>query len=155
MGKLEWRTVVQSRFNGGPSEALCLNPVRLPAALMQPIASDDVVAALVDVALAEPLNGTVEVAGPEPIRQDELVRKFLSATGHSRTVTTDPSALYFGIALTDPAITHASARLVSGTGSVTPYLRAKPSGRLNMMIREKRRAASMAVLITVALDGSF
>ena len=54
--------------------------VRLPPALMQPIASDDVAAALADVAVAEPLNGTVELAGPEPIRMDELVRQFLSAT---------------------------------------------------------------------------
>src|SRR5205823_2365416 len=54
--------------------------VRLPPALMQPIASDDVAAALADVALGEPINGMVELAGPEPIRQDELVRQFLSAT---------------------------------------------------------------------------
>ncbi len=51
--------------------------------MMQPIASDDVAAAVVDVALAEPLNSTIELAGPEPIRQDELVRQFLSATGDS------------------------------------------------------------------------
>ena len=53
--------------------------------MMQPIASDDVAVAVVDVALAEPLNGTFKLAGPEPIRQDELVRQFLSATGtHGR-----------------------------------------------------------------------
>src|SRR5258707_2387724 len=54
--------------------------VRLPPVLMQPIASDDVAAVMADAALAEPLNGTVELAGPEPIRQDDLVRQFLSAT---------------------------------------------------------------------------
>ena len=48
--------------------------VRLPSALMQPIASDDVAAALADIAVGEPLNGMVEMAGPEPIRMDELVR---------------------------------------------------------------------------------
>src|SRR5216110_2619061 len=48
--------------------------VRLPPALMQPIASDHVAAALADVALGKPVNGTVELAGPEPIRLDELVR---------------------------------------------------------------------------------
>ena len=79
--------------------------VRLPAALMQPIVSDDVADVMADVAVAEPLNGTVELAGPEPIRQDELVRKFLSATGDPRTVTADPSALYYGIALTDQSLT--------------------------------------------------
>lgn len=47
----------------------------------------------------------VELAGPEPIRQDELVRQFLSATGDPRTVVTDASALYFGIALNDQSLT--------------------------------------------------
>ncbi|HLQ43135.1 MAG TPA: NAD(P)H-binding protein, partial [Planctomycetaceae bacterium] len=55
--------------------------VRLPPVLMQPIASDDVATVMADVALAEPLNGTVDLAGPEPIRQDDLARQFLSATG--------------------------------------------------------------------------
>jgi transposase len=55
--------------------------VRLPSALMRPIAADDVAAGLADVAIAEPLNDTVELAGPEPIRMDELVRHFLSANG--------------------------------------------------------------------------
>ena len=53
--------------------------VRLSPALMQPIVSDDVAAALADVAVGKPVNGTVELAGPEPIRLDELVRRFLSA----------------------------------------------------------------------------
>jgi uncharacterized protein YbjT (DUF2867 family) len=51
--------------------------VRLPPALMQPIVSDDVAAVMAEVTVAEPLNGTIELAGPEPIRLDELVRKFL------------------------------------------------------------------------------
>ena len=49
--------------------------VRLPPALMQPIAADDVAAAVADVALARPVNGTFDLAGPEPIRQDDLVRQ--------------------------------------------------------------------------------
>jgi uncharacterized protein YbjT (DUF2867 family) len=79
--------------------------VRLPPALMQPIVSDDVAAFVAEVALAEPLNGTVELAGPEPIRQDELVRQFLKATGDARTVITDPKALYYGIAVDDQSLT--------------------------------------------------
>ena len=63
--------------------------VRLPPALMQPIVSDDVAAVMAEVAVEEPLNGTIELAGPEPIRLDELVRKFLSANRDARTVTTD------------------------------------------------------------------
>ena len=55
--------------------------VRLSPALFQPIASDDVVAALADLALAPPVNGTVEVAGPQPIPLDEAVRSFFQATG--------------------------------------------------------------------------
>jgi uncharacterized protein YbjT (DUF2867 family) len=93
-------------FVGGIAQAATQGEtVRLPAALMQPIVSDDVADVMADVAVTEPLNGTVELAGPEPIRQDELVRKFLSATGDPRTVTTDPSALYYGIALTDQSLT--------------------------------------------------
>jgi uncharacterized protein YbjT (DUF2867 family) len=79
--------------------------VRVPAAMMQPIAADDVAAAVAKVALEEPLNGMVETAGPDPIRQDELVRQFLSATGDSRTVITDPKALYSGAAINDQSLT--------------------------------------------------
>lgn len=79
--------------------------IRLPPALMQPIVSDDVAAALADVAAAEPLNGMVELAGPEPIRQDELVRQFLNATSDARTIITDPEALYYGISVDDQSLT--------------------------------------------------
>jgi uncharacterized protein YbjT (DUF2867 family) len=79
--------------------------VRVPPVLMQPIAADDVAAAVADEALAEPLNGTVEVAGPEPIRQDDLVRQFLKATGDARTVIADPKALYYGIPVNDRSLT--------------------------------------------------
>ena len=78
--------------------------VRLSPAFMQPIASDDVAAALTDVALAEPSNGTIEIAGPEPIRMDELARRFLSATRDPRKVTTDVHALYFGTELNDQSL---------------------------------------------------
>jgi uncharacterized protein YbjT (DUF2867 family) len=78
--------------------------VRLPPALMQPIVSDDVAAALADVAVEKPLNGTVELAGPEPIRMDELVRQFLSANRDARKVTTDAHAGYFGTAVNDQSL---------------------------------------------------
>jgi uncharacterized protein YbjT (DUF2867 family) len=79
--------------------------VRLPSALMQPIAADDVAAALADVAIAEPLNDTVDLAGPEPIRMDELVRHFLSANGDPRKVITDVRALYYGTEVNDQSLT--------------------------------------------------
>jgi uncharacterized protein YbjT (DUF2867 family) len=79
--------------------------VRLSPALFQPIAADDVAAALTGFALAEPLNGTVEIAGPEPIRMDEFARRFLSATRDPRKVATDVHARYFGTELNDQSLT--------------------------------------------------
>src|SRR6516165_2070691 len=79
--------------------------VRVPPVLMEPIASADVAAVMADVALAKPLKGTLELAGPEPIRQDDLVRQFLNATGDARKVITDPKALYYGIPVNDQSLT--------------------------------------------------
>ena len=78
--------------------------VRLSPGMMQPIAADDVAAALTDVAVAEPVNGTIEIAGPEPIRMDELARRFLKATRDPRKVTTDVHAQYFGAELNDQSL---------------------------------------------------
>ena len=78
--------------------------VRLSPGMMQPIAADDVAAAVSDVAVAEPLNGTIEIAGPEPIRMDEFVRRFLSATRDPRKVITDVHARYFGTELNDQSL---------------------------------------------------
>ena len=79
--------------------------VRLPAAMMQPIVSDDVADLMVDVALAKPLNSTIDLAGPEPIRMDELVRRLASANGDSRKVITDARALYYGTNVNDQSLT--------------------------------------------------
>ena len=93
-------------FVGGIAQAATEGQtVRLPPVLMQPIASDDVAAVVAEVALAAPLNGTFDLAGPEPIRQDDLVRQFLKATGDARTVVTDPKALYYGITVNDQSLT--------------------------------------------------
>jgi len=70
--------------------------VRLPSSLVQPIAADDVAAAMVDFALAAPANGIVEIAGPERLGLDEFVRRSLAASGDARHVVTDESAGYFG-----------------------------------------------------------
>src|SRR5262249_49316947 len=78
--------------------------VRLSTSMMQPIAADDVAAILTDVAVAGPVNGTIEISGPEPIRMDEFVRRYLSATQDSRKVTPDVHALYFGTELTDQSL---------------------------------------------------
>jgi len=92
-------------FVGGIAQAAAEGQtVRLPPVLMQPIASDDVAAVMADVAPAEPLNGTFDLAGFEPIRQDDLVRQFLNATRDTRTVITDPKALYYGINVNDQSL---------------------------------------------------
>jgi uncharacterized protein YbjT (DUF2867 family) len=78
--------------------------VRVPSALMQPIASEDVAAALADVALGEPIIGMVEIAGPEQLRQDELVRQFLSANGDTRKVIADVHARYYGLEVNDQSL---------------------------------------------------
>lgn len=78
--------------------------VRLPAAQLQPIAADDVAAALADVALGTPVNGIVELAGPEPLPMDALVRRFLRATDDARPVVVDARARYFGAALNDSSL---------------------------------------------------
>ncbi|MFJ2260936.1 SDR family oxidoreductase [Streptomyces sp. NPDC087844] len=70
--------------------------VKLPSSLLQPLASDDVVAAVARVAVAAPLNGTTEVAGPEELHLDEFVRTGLAAEKDPREVVTDESVGYFG-----------------------------------------------------------
>jgi uncharacterized protein YbjT (DUF2867 family) len=75
------------------------NTVRLPPALIQPIAADDVANALVRISVGSPLNDIVEIAGPAQFRLDELIRGRLSASGDPRQVITDPDAAYFGMKL--------------------------------------------------------
>lgn len=78
--------------------------VRLSSVLMQPIAAEEVSAAVAGVALGQPVNGMIEVAGPDQIRQDELVRQYLSATGDPRQVVTDNKPLYYGIDVNDQSL---------------------------------------------------
>jgi uncharacterized protein YbjT (DUF2867 family) len=89
--------------------------VRLPAALMQPIVSDDVASALAKVALGEPQNNTLELAGPESIRQDDLIRQYLRAKQDSRQVVTDPAAPYYGIVLNDQSLTPGADPILGST----------------------------------------
>jgi uncharacterized protein YbjT (DUF2867 family) len=71
--------------------------VRLPPALIQPMAAADVAGALGRVCVGEPVDGIVEIAGPDQFRVDELIRARLAAAGDPRQVITDPNAAYFGI----------------------------------------------------------
>ena len=73
------------------------NKVRLPHVLFQPMAADDVASAVSQVALGKPVNGTVEIAGPERSHLDELIRKGLAASKDPREVVADPHGRYYGI----------------------------------------------------------
>jgi uncharacterized protein YbjT (DUF2867 family) len=70
--------------------------VRLPPVLFQPMASEDVAKAVARTAVGSPVNGIVEIAGPEKFRMDELVRQALAARNDPRQVVADPEAPYFG-----------------------------------------------------------
>ena len=87
-------------FLGGIADAATDGKaVRLPPAFIQPMAAADVAAAVTQAALGVPVNGAIEVAGPEAFRLDELVREELRARSDPRVVITDPHARYFGAAL--------------------------------------------------------
>ena len=75
--------------------------VRLPSALIQPMAADDIASAVARVAMGSPVNGTVEVGGPEKFRLDELVRRGLAAWNDPREVVADPHARYYGIEVSE------------------------------------------------------
>src|SRR5215469_1787012 len=77
------------------------NRVRLPSALIQPMAADDVASAVAQVALGSPVNGTVEIGGPEKFRLDELVRRGLASWNDPREVVADSKARYYGVALSE------------------------------------------------------
>ena len=73
------------------------NKVRLPHVLFQPMAADDVASAVAKVAMGAPVNGTIEVGGPEKFQLDELIRQALAAWKDPREVVADPHATYYGV----------------------------------------------------------
>jgi len=90
------------------------NTVRLPPVLFQPMAAEDVSTALAEVALAEPVNGTVEIAGPDTFTLDESVRKVLEYDNDARKVIADPAAPYSGVKVSEKTLVPgAGARLGS------------------------------------------
>lgn len=96
--------------------------IRLSPALVQPIASDDVVAVLTDITVGAPLNGIIEVAGPDKFRLDELVQRFLSANNDPRKVVTDIHARYFGIELNDRSLNPSSENPRIGSTNFEQWL---------------------------------
>jgi uncharacterized protein YbjT (DUF2867 family) len=94
-------TIIRStqflEFLGGIADASTDGSgVRLPPGLLQPIAADDVAAVVTEVALANPRNGIIEIAGPERAPFNEIVARYLKAVGDPREVVKDPEARYFG-----------------------------------------------------------
>jgi uncharacterized protein YbjT (DUF2867 family) len=89
--------------------------VRLPPALMQPMSADDVAAGLAEYSLGPPLNRIVEIAGPEALGIDEAVRRYLTATGDARQVITDPIAPYYGVKVSERALTPDDAAWLGAT----------------------------------------
>jgi len=80
------------------------NKVRLPSVLFQPMAADDVASAVGQVAMGPPVNGTVEIGGPEQFRLDELVRHALAVWKDPREVVADPSAPYYGVKMSEKTL---------------------------------------------------
>ena len=89
--------------------------VRLSNVMMQPVAADDVAETVTEAAIAPPRNGTVELAGPERFRLDELARRLLQAEHDRRTVTTDLNAGYFGAKVNDQSLVPSGGSLIGST----------------------------------------
>jgi uncharacterized protein YbjT (DUF2867 family) len=89
--------------------------VRLPAALIQPMASLDVASAVANVAMAAPCNGITEVGGPQQFRLPELIRTALTARGDARQVVADPAAKYWGVDIEERTLVPSESSLRTGT----------------------------------------
>jgi len=98
--------------------------VRLPSAHLQPIAAQDVAAAMVDATLGEPVNGMIEVGGPERAGMATMVERWLRASGDMRKVRPDATAPYFGVVVDDQSLTTAPGARIGAT-SLDAWLAAR------------------------------
>jgi uncharacterized protein YbjT (DUF2867 family) len=96
-------------------EATSGNTVRLAHVLIQPMAAEDVASALADVTVRRPVNGLIEVAGPEQFRLDELIRNTLRERHDPREVITDPHAPYYGAELHERSLVPAAGARLAET----------------------------------------
>lgn len=120
-------TIVRStqflEFVGGIAQSASDgDTVRLSPAFIQPIASDDVAEAVADCALAAPVNGIVEIAGPDRYRMTELVQRYFDATDDTRRIVVDAQARYFGAELEDDTLVP-SGKPRLGTVTLDAWLR--------------------------------
>jgi len=117
-------TIVRStqffEFLGGIVQAATEGQaVHLSPAHLQPVASDDVAALVAKVATMAPVNGVIELAGPERIGLDDLVRRYLAAKHDDRKVVTDIHARYFGTELNDKSLTPGDSPHIGATSFET------------------------------------
>jgi uncharacterized protein YbjT (DUF2867 family) len=103
-------TIVRStqffEFLGGIAQYGTIdNEIRLSPAHVQPISSDDIAAIVSDTALAQPINGTFDAAGPEKVGLADLMKRYLIALGDKRIVVPDANAAYYGAPLNDQSLT--------------------------------------------------
>ena len=117
--------------------------VRVSPALAQPILSDDVVAVLADVAVGTPVNGMIEVGGPEKLRLVDLVKQALVAAGDSREVVTDSRAAYFGVQLNDQSLVPGNDARI-GTTRFADWINATKSQKSTPKAAAARAPASVA-----------
>ncbi|QET06282.1 SDR family oxidoreductase [Cupriavidus pauculus] len=114
-------TIVQAtqffEFLGGIAQAGTQgDAVHLSTAYIQPMASDDVAEAVADAALASPVNGIVETAGPDRLRMSELMTRYFALTGDTRKIVSDPEARYFGARLADDTLVPAGQARLGNIG---------------------------------------
>jgi uncharacterized protein YbjT (DUF2867 family) len=91
------------------------NTVRVAPVLIQPMAAEDVASAVGKISVGSPVNGIVEVAGPQQFRLDELIRRFLRERRDPREVITDPHARYFGAELDEGTLLPGDAARLAET----------------------------------------
>jgi uncharacterized protein YbjT (DUF2867 family) len=101
------------------------NAVYMSPSKFQPVAADDVAATLAEIAIAQPKNGVVELAGPEASSMAQFIQSFLSAMGDERKVIPDPDAKYFGAALDKDGLAP-SGQFIAGPTRFADWARAQP-----------------------------
>ena len=106
--------------------------VRVSPALVQPLASEEVAAALADIATAPPRNGMIEFAGPECFRLDELIQRLMQAKRDPRAVIADPQARYFGATLREDTLTPDEGAIL-GVGRFEDWLKRGEGARATPM----------------------
>jgi uncharacterized protein YbjT (DUF2867 family) len=117
------------------------NEVHLPTALIQPMAADDVATEVARVAMGSPVNGMVEIGGPEQFGLDELVRRALARWKDPRKVVTDPKASYYGVIVTEKTLVPDSGARLGQTHFETWLSQSKPQGAQSQAAAAEKKSA--------------